>query len=97
MADQELISWVRGVQIVANDEGATYILAWGENGTSIEGCGELRQREGSCDFDFVVRSGAPTVITPAAAITRFPEDVICLQICVYGKNGPVCLPWAKNK
>lgn len=97
MADQELISWVRGVQIVSNDEGAQYILAWGENGNSIEGCGELRQREDSCDFDFVVTSGPLTVITPAAAIARFPEEVICLQICVYGKDGPVCLPWAKNK
>ena len=37
MADKKLISWVRGVQIVANEEGTFYLLAWGENGSNIVG------------------------------------------------------------
>lgn len=97
MAEKELISWVRGVQVVTNDEGARYLLAWGENGSNIEGCAELQPRRDSrCDFDLVVESGPLTVITPAAAITHLPEGP-CLTICVYGQNGPVCLPWAKGK
>src|SRR5262249_18017651 len=97
MADQNLLSWVIGVEIVASAEGSLYLLAWGENGNNIVSCPELRPRKDNpCDFDFVVESGPLTVITPAAAIARLPEG-ICLQICVYGKNGPVCIPWAKKK
>lgn len=97
MADKELISWVNGVQVVTNGEGGFYLLAWGENGSNITECPELRPRTGNpCDFDFLVGSGPLTVITPAAAIARLPEE-ICLQVCVHGKNGPVCLPWARQK
>jgi hypothetical protein len=97
MADKELIGWVYGVQVVSNGEGHTYLLAWGENGSNILGCPELRPREGNpCECDCLVESGPLAIITPAAAIAPLPEE-ICLQICVHGKNGPVCLPWARNK
>lgn len=98
MADRDLISWVRGVQVVTTDEGASYLLAWGENANSLASCPELRSRpDNPCDFDFVVESGPLPVISPAAAIARLPEDVICLQICVHGQSGAVCIPWAKAK
>lgn len=97
MADRDLISWVRGVQVVTTEERSSYLLAWGENGSNIVGCPELRPRPDSpCEFDFLVESGPIPVITPAAAITQLPVD-ICLQICVHGQNGPVCIPWAKKK
>lgn len=91
MAEKVLIDTVKEVSLVS-DRDVLYVLAWGIHNNNVI-CSELRPREEG-GFDFLVEEGALPVFSPAAGIARLPEEIF-VQICVYGKNGPVCIPFKK--
>ncbi len=84
----KLISRVLGAYRVADGKGE-YVVAWGINNTSFSRAWlELRGGD-PCSFDFRVVPSSLQVLTPAAAIVRVTEGVICEWIFVWGQNGKV--------
>jgi hypothetical protein len=85
---KKLISRVLGAYRVADGKGE-YVVAWGINNTSFSRAWLVPRGGDPCSFDFRVVPGPLQVLTPAAAIVRVSEGVICEWIYVYGQNGKV--------